>query len=129
MSRCAHDVSGCSAGPASSPLCQCLPGRHTTVDPSACWLASLAGARSLRFGLVAWAVLAAWATGAAVAQSTVIRGRVFEAASNEPVPFASIRVVNAERGTIAGEDGTFVINGVQPGFYRLAASVVGYRTA
>jgi len=61
-------------------------------------------------------------------QSTVIRGRVFQAGSNEPIAFANVVVLDTDYGAATDLDGNFVIYGLEPGFYRLMASFIGFKT-
>ena len=55
-----------------------------------------------------------------------IEGRVFESASNNPVPFASVAIYGTPTGTVADEEGRFLLTGLAPGFIRLAATSIGY---
>lgn len=65
-------------------------------------------------------------TGAA--ENGVIRGRVFNAISNEPVPFASVVIWNTTTGTSSDFDGSFEISGLKPGIVEVRVSAVGFRT-
>ncbi len=58
----------------------------------------------------------------------VVRGRVYDARNNEPIPFASIGVVGTTTGTTSDLDGNFLITGLQPGTIELGVSFVGYAT-
>jgi len=64
-----------------------------------------------------------------LAQSGVIRGRVYDKKNNEPLPFVNVIVVNQSIGAATDLDGNFLINGVEPGFYILMASFIGYKIA
>jgi ferric enterobactin receptor len=60
-----------------------------------------------------------------------IRGTVVDAASNAPVPSASVEVWSAAdsalvAGAIARPDGTFRIQGLRPGTYYLRVNMMGY---
>jgi hypothetical protein len=68
-------------------------------------------------------------TGIANAQQAVVRGRVFDAVSNEPLPFVNIVVAGTSTGTVSDLDGNFQITGLKSGFVRLQASFVGYKQA
>jgi len=61
-------------------------------------------------------------------QSTVVRGRVFDRTSNEAVAFANVIVMGTDFGAASDLDGNFVIYGLEPGFYRLMASFIGFKT-
>jgi hypothetical protein len=58
--------------------------------------------------------------------SGVIEGRVTEAASNKPVPFANVVVYGTASGTLTGEDGHYILKGLAPGYVRVAATCIGY---
>jgi len=64
-----------------------------------------------------------------LAQSGVIRGRVYDKKNNEPLPFVNVIVVNQSIGAATDLDGNFLITGVEPGFYILMASFIGYKIA
>ena len=57
----------------------------------------------------------------------IIRGRVIDASSNEPVPFASVVIWNTTVGAMTDFDGNFLFTGVKPGYVELRASSVGYK--
>lgn len=61
-----------------------------------------------------------------MAQKGTIKGRVFNAASNEPVPFANIIIFGTNTGSTSDFDGNFVFAGIEPGYVRLAVSSVGF---
>lgn len=65
----------------------------------------------------------------AFAQQASLRGRVFDAISNEPLPFVNVVVAGTTIGTVTDLDGNFLLTGIQPGFVRIQASFVGYRQA
>ncbi|MFC6224522.1 outer membrane beta-barrel protein [Hymenobacter artigasi] len=78
------------------------------------------------------AVLASPSTARAQASGTV-SGRLLDAATNEPLPFAGVVLLRAtDSSFVAGaqtlETGAFAIEKVPFGSYVLRASVVGYRT-
>ncbi len=60
-------------------------------------------------------------------QTAVIKGRVTDQASNEPLPFANVVIKSLEKGATTNEDGTFRLE-VSPGLYNLSASFVGYKS-
>ncbi len=72
-------------------------------------------------------LLVALATGV-FAQSGVIKGRVIDVSSNEPLPFTNIIINGTTIGSTSDMDGNFIFTGVAPGYYRLTASSVGYET-
>ncbi|WP_340111916.1 TonB-dependent receptor [Maribellus mangrovi] len=65
----------------------------------------------------------------AMAQKASLSGKVLDATSNEPLPFVNVLVSGTTIGTITDEDGRFVFNDLDPGFIRVEASFVGYKTA
>ena len=64
--------------------------------------------------------------GSLLAQEARIKGRIFNAVNNEPIPFANIIVDGTNIGTTSDLDGNFTFEGVAPGFVRLRASAVGF---
>jgi Fe(3+) dicitrate transport protein len=63
----------------------------------------------------------------AAAQSTgSIRGSVLEIGSNEPISYATIRVLDSTIGTVTAKNGTFELSDLTPGNYRLEAAMLGF---
>ena len=62
----------------------------------------------------------------AAAQGGGVRGRVTDAASNEPLPGVSIVVAGTTTGTSSGNAGEFSISGLKPGTYKVVFSSIGY---
>ncbi len=60
------------------------------------------------------------------AQTARISGRVIDADTNQPLAFVNVIVLNTEIGAATDLDGNFIITGLEPGFYRLMASFIGY---
>jgi hypothetical protein len=60
------------------------------------------------------------------AQSGIIKGRVFNGANNEPLPFASIIISGTTIGSTSNMDGNFIFTGISPGYYKLTVSTIGY---
>lgn len=63
------------------------------------------------------------------AQQAAVRGRIFDAVSNEPLPFVNVVVAGTNTGTVTDLDGNFQITGLRPGFVRIQASYIGYKQA
>ncbi len=59
-------------------------------------------------------------------QTARISGRVIDAETNEPLSFVNVIVMGTETGAATDMDGNFIITGLEPGFYRLMASFIGY---
>lgn len=56
-----------------------------------------------------------------------VKGIVKEAASGEPIPYATVIIWNTTLGTATDSVGHFEITGITPGSYRLQASFLGYK--
>jgi hypothetical protein len=64
-----------------------------------------------------------------IAQRTgqgVIEGRVIEAASNNPVPFANVVIYGTATATLTDENGHFSFKNVEPGYIKIAVSCIGF---
>lgn len=61
-------------------------------------------------------------------QKTKIEGRVYDEATNEPLPFSNVVIKGTTIGTASDFDGKFIITQVDPGFYTLTVSSLGYET-
>lgn len=60
-------------------------------------------------------------------QTASVKGRVLDAATNEPIPFANVFLNNTTLGAASDDNGEFVIKGIkQPAPYELVVSFVGY---
>ena len=57
----------------------------------------------------------------------IIEGRIFNATTNEPVPFASIVIWGTNIGSVSDLDGRFLFTGIKPGYVELRASSVGFK--
>jgi hypothetical protein len=55
-----------------------------------------------------------------------IQGRIYNSATNEPIPFATLVVWGTQIGTISDLNGKFVFTGLKPGYIRISASSVGF---
>jgi hypothetical protein len=64
-----------------------------------------------------------------LAQQAVLKGRVIESLSNEPMPFVNVVVSGTLIGAVTDDNGNFQINGLKPGFVRVQASFIGYHSA
>lgn len=64
----------------------------------------------------------------AAAQNGIIRGRVFDAFSNQPIEFATIVVQNTGLGGGTDSAGNYEITGLTPALYNIQVSSVGYKS-
>ncbi|MFT6809706.1 MAG: hypothetical protein ACJA01_002944 [Saprospiraceae bacterium] len=64
--------------------------------------------------------------------TATISGRIVDGISAEPIPFASIVLLNSDSvmtaGTLSEDEGRFTIDGEHQGAYQLEYSYIGYRT-
>ena len=65
---------------------------------------------------------------AASAQTGKISGRVVDAANGDPLPGVNVAIEGTTQGTATDLNGEYVIIGVRPGSYTIAASFVGFTT-
>ena len=56
----------------------------------------------------------------------IIEGRVYNANTSEPVPFANIVIWGTTIGSVSDIDGNFLFTGIAPGFVELRVSSVGF---
>lgn len=56
----------------------------------------------------------------------VIKGKVVNAATNEPVPFSTVIIFGTTTGAMTDFDGNFSFTGLEPGYIQLKASSVGF---
>ncbi|GAB3643819.1 carboxypeptidase regulatory-like domain-containing protein [Spirosoma arcticum] len=68
--------------------------------------------------------------GAALAQTPTasLTGRVLDAQTNQPLPFATVYLNNTSRGTVADSNGVYRLTNVPLGNAELVGSVLGYQT-
>lgn len=63
----------------------------------------------------------------AFAQQAVLKGHVEDGMSNEPLPFVSVVIAGTTNGMLTDDSGNFQFTGLKPGFYRVQASLLGYK--
>jgi hypothetical protein len=61
-------------------------------------------------------------------QFGVIKGKVINIATKQPVSFATVVVIGTTKGANTLEDGSFTIEGLEPNTYQVRVSAVGYTT-
>ena len=60
-------------------------------------------------------------------QTGTIKGRIYNARNNEPIPLANIIIYSEPtQGTTSDIDGNFTLNGVKPGYTKLVTSYLGF---
>ena len=59
-------------------------------------------------------------------QTGKVSGRVYNALNNEAIPFSKVQIINQPKGAVTFDDGTFEINGIEPGVYSFKASATGF---
>ena len=62
------------------------------------------------------------------AQKGMVKGRVYNAKSNEPIEFANILIQGTLIGSTSDLDGNFIFAGINPGFIKLVVSSIGFET-
>lgn len=63
-----------------------------------------------------------------IAQDGIIKGKVLDEKTNQPIEFATILIQGTDIGSTTDLDGNFIFTGIQPGFKKLVVSSVGYQT-
>ncbi len=76
---------------------------------------------------LALAISALAAASAGAQQRRVIRGRVYDAADNRPIPGAQVVILGTKTGVLGGPDGTFVLP-APAGALRLQVTYIGYKS-
>jgi len=62
------------------------------------------------------------------AQKGTIKGRIYDAKTNQPIEFASILIQGSTIASTSDLDGNYIFAGVEPGFKRLVVSLIGFQT-
>lgn len=57
-----------------------------------------------------------------------LKGRVFNLKNNEAIPFATVVISETTKGAVTDDQGNFTIDNLDPGFYKLKITAVGYKT-
>ncbi len=66
----------------------------------------------------------------AASERFVLRGAVIDEVTRRPIPFAAVTIDGQPgRGAVSNVDGAFVVEGVEPGIFRLIAQSLGYRSS
>ena len=64
----------------------------------------------------------------AFAQKGIIKGKIVDAKTNQPLEFASILIQGTAIGSTSDLDGNYIFTGIEPGFKHLVVTSVGYET-
>lgn len=56
----------------------------------------------------------------------IIKGRIYNASTNEPIPFATLVIWGTTIGSVSDLDGNFTFTGIAPGYVQLQASTIGF---
>ncbi len=62
------------------------------------------------------------------AQTGIIRGKVTDAATNEPIPFAIVSLEGTSIGMACNIEGVYELKNLNPGLYNVQAKVIGYKS-
>ncbi|MDX9946787.1 MAG: TonB-dependent receptor [Bacteroidales bacterium] len=72
-------------------------------------------------------LLAVLSDSAGQENSGVIKGRIFNANTNEGVPFATVQIFGTTIGAVSDYDGNYSFTGIKPGYVELRASSIGFK--
>jgi hypothetical protein len=64
-----------------------------------------------------------------IAQTGVIKGRIYNSINNEAIPFANVVLDSSQTGVASDIDGNYRIEGLAPGTYNVACSFIGFKKA
>jgi len=62
------------------------------------------------------------------AQKGIIKGRIYDAKTNQAVEFASVLIQGTTISSTSDLDGNYIFTGVEPGFKHLVVSLIGFQT-
>ena len=62
------------------------------------------------------------------AQKGIIRGKITDAKTNEPVISANVIITNTTNGVVSDLDGVYELINLEPGLYSITVSYLGYRS-
>lgn len=61
------------------------------------------------------------------AQSGIIKGRVYNNTSNQPISFATVAVQSSTNGTLTDDNGIYELKNLAPGLYNIEITSVGFK--
>ena len=73
-------------------------------------------------------IASVWSITALIAQQGRIEGKIYDKSNNEPLPFVNVIIDGTNTGSTTDMDGKFGFSNIEPGFYNLRASFVGYQS-
>ena len=79
----------------------------------------------LKFGFLATILLL---SSVVFSQNGSIKGKIIDANTNEAIIGANVIISGTSKGTSSDIEGNFEISGLEPGFYSVTASFLGYRS-
>jgi len=65
-------------------------------------------------------------SGPVIAQKGSIKGRIYNAKTNQPIEFATILIQGTNIGSTSDLDGNYIFTGVEPGFKRILVRSIGF---
>jgi TonB-dependent receptor len=81
-----------------------------------------------RLSILAALLVAVLVGVSAEAQSAMIKGRVRDAQTKDPLPYTNVLLLTTGLGSSTDKEGNYIIRNVPPGAYIIRASYVGYKT-
>jgi hypothetical protein len=78
----------------------------------------------MKFGLLLVVLL--FLVHLAVGQTGTLRGHIYDAASGEPITYATVELINSKEGVISDIDGFFQLSALPTGIQRIQISFLGY---
>lgn len=66
--------------------------------------------------------------GSAVAQSAKIMGKVRDAKTKDPLPYANVLLINTGLGSATDLEGNYIVRNVPSGIYTIRVSYIGYKS-
>lgn len=64
----------------------------------------------------------------AFSQTGIVQGRISDASTNEPIPFANVVLQGTTTGASSDLDGNYEIKNIAPGLYNVEVSFLGYKS-
>ena len=62
----------------------------------------------------------------AFSQNGIIKGKLTDGITNEPVAFANVVISGSSKGAVSDVDGNYEITGLEPGLYDVLATYIGF---